>query len=55
MKASTLSDLLDAFPDAPVTVGDADIMVEVTVDETGNPIFNIQKKTAERTLKDGQM
>lgn len=49
MKAETLADLLNTFPDAYVMSEESDVAVVFTADENGNVVFDIRKK--ERPLE----
>lgn len=55
MRAETLADLLDAFPNAQVMLEGSDIEVVFATDENGAATFNIIKRPPERELNSGQM
>ncbi len=55
ISAGTLSELLEAFPEARVKVnGDVDITIEFEVNPDGKIAFNVKRKTAESEAQSGQ-
>lgn len=55
MRAQTLIDLLDTFPDAYVMSEESDVAIVFTADENGNVVFDIIKRPPELELNSGQM
>lgn len=54
MKAQTLADLLDAFPEAHVMSEGSDVEVAFSVDENGEAVFDVIKKKDRLNEQDGQ-